>query len=140
MDEEPPEDEMGINTTERLSTGCMKADEGVRESRADFKIRGTSVVPNMHWNKNIIGPIKGQWEENKKRERKAAYGKGHAVLDQPFLIPMTQRGMECNLIQPLDTVEEIWIVHEVPDVYRNLCSRSMKFVHTRPLNHIPQFN
>lgn len=45
MDEELPEDEMGTNARDRLSIGRMKDDEGVRESRTDFKIRGISVVP-----------------------------------------------------------------------------------------------
>lgn len=50
MDEE---DEMGTNATDRLSIGCMKVDEGVRESRADFKISGTSVVPYVHWSEKV---------------------------------------------------------------------------------------
>lgn len=48
MDEEPPEDDMGTNVNDRLSIGRMKVDEGVRGSRADFKISGTSVVPYVH--------------------------------------------------------------------------------------------
>jgi hypothetical protein len=48
VEEEPPEDETGINAMDRLSIGNMKVDEGVRESRADLKTRGTSVVPYVH--------------------------------------------------------------------------------------------
>lgn len=47
--EELPEDEMGTNVRDRLSIGRMKVDEDVRESRADLKISGTSVVPYVHW-------------------------------------------------------------------------------------------
>ena len=50
MDEELPEEEMGTNVRDRLSIGRMKDEEGVRESRADLKINGTSVVPYVHWN------------------------------------------------------------------------------------------
>ena len=67
MDEELPEDEMGINMTERLSIGCMKADEGVRESRADLKARGTSVVPYVHWSEDVVRTDKGQLEEKRTR-------------------------------------------------------------------------
>lgn len=42
---------MGTNATDRLSIGRMKVDECVRESFADAKISGTSVVPYVHWNK-----------------------------------------------------------------------------------------
>lgn len=45
MVEELPEDEMGMNVRDRLSIGRIKVDEGFRESCADLKISGTSVVP-----------------------------------------------------------------------------------------------
>ena len=40
-----------MNATDRLSIGCRRVDEGVRESRADLKMRGTSVVPYVHWSR-----------------------------------------------------------------------------------------
>ena len=69
-----------------------------------------------------------------------AYGKSHAVLDQPLLVLTAQRGMMRDLIQPSDPVEEIRIVLKVPDVHRYLGGRSMKFVHARSMNHIPQLS
>ena len=50
--EELPEDETGRKATYRLSIGRMMIDEGVRESRADVKINGASVVPYVHWARN----------------------------------------------------------------------------------------
>ena len=69
-----------------------------------------------------------------------AYGKVHTVLDQPLLVLTVQRGMVGNLIQPPDPMEEVRIVLEVSDVYRDLRGRSMEFVHARSMNHIPQLS
>ena len=83
MDEELPEDEIGTNMTERPSIGCIKAEEGVRESRTDLKVRGTSVVPYVHWSENAVRPRKSQWEENSKRVndrlRKRPCGSGPTI-------------------------------------------------------------
>ena len=140
MVEELPEDEMGTNVTDRLSIGRMKVDEGFRESCADLKMSGTSVVPYVHWRGDTAGGAKGQRKENKEREPRVTYGKCDTVLDQPLLILTVQRGMVCDLIQPPDPVEEIRIVFEVSDVYGDLRGRSMEFIHTRSMNHIPQLN
>jgi len=70
----------------------------------------------------------------------ATYGEGHSALDRPFLILAVQGGVVRDLVQPSDTVEEIRIVPEVSDVYRDLSGRSMEFVHPRPLNHVPQLS
>ena len=51
---------------------------------------------------------------------------------------MAQRGVMNDLFQPLDAVQEICIMREVPDVYGYLRGRGVYLVHTRPLNHIPQ--
>ena len=69
-----------------------------------------------------------------------AYGKCHAVLDQPLLVLTVQRSMMRDLIQPLDPMEEVRIVLEVSDVHRDLCGRGMEFVRTRSMNHIPQLD
>jgi hypothetical protein len=90
--------------------------------------------------KNTTGRGKNKWKENKEREPMVAYGKGHTVLDQPLLILTVQRGMMYDLVQPPDPVQEIRVVLEVSDVYRDLRGRSMKFVHTRSMNHISQLN
>ena len=41
---------MGTNATDRPSIGRMKVDVGVRGSRTDVRISGTSVVPYVYWN------------------------------------------------------------------------------------------
>ena len=43
-----------------------------------------------------------------------------------------------DLFQPLDAVQEICIMREVPDVYGYLRGRGVQFVRTCPLDHIPQ--
>ena len=48
MEEELPADEAGRKATDRLSIGRIMIDEYVRESRADVKINGASVVPYVH--------------------------------------------------------------------------------------------
>lgn len=131
---------MGTNVRDRLSIGRRNVDEGVRESCADLKISGTSVVPYVHWRKNTTGRTRGQWKENEERESMVAYGKGHTVLDQPLLVLTVQRSMMRDLVQPPDPMEEVRIVLEVSDVYRYLRGRGMEFVRTRPMNHIPQLD
>ena len=46
----------------------------------------------------------------------------------------------CNLIQPSDPVEEIRIVLEISDVYRDLRGRGVKLIHARPVDHISQLD
>jgi len=69
-----------------------------------------------------------------------AYGKGHTVLDQPFLVFTAQGGMMYDLVQSFDPVEETRIVLEVPDVCSDLLAHSMEFVRTRSMNHISQLD
>ena len=66
-----------------------------------------------------------------------AHGKGYAVLGQPFLVFAVKRGVMCDLVQPPDAEKDIRVVCEVPDVSGDPRGRSIEFVHTRPLNHIP---
>ena len=77
-------------------------------------------------------------EGNEKRECVVTYGKDYTVLDKPFLVLTAQRRVVYDLVQPPDPVEETRIVLEVSDVYSDLLGRTMKFVRTRPMNHIPQ--
>jgi len=131
---------MGTNVRDRLSIGRRNVDEGVSESCADLKISGTSVVPYVHWRENTTRKTRGQWKENKESEPMVAYGKCHTVLDQPLLVLTVQGGVMRDLIQPPDPMEEVRIVLEVSDVYRDLRGRSMEFVRTRSMNHIPQLD
>ena len=113
----------------------MKVDEGVRVSLTDVNISGTSVVPYVHWTNVSVRKANG-W----RKKRNGAYGKSHMVLDQPFLVLAVQRSMMCDLIQPLNAVENICIVPEISDVDRDLRGSCMQSVDTRPPDHITQFN
>ena len=68
MDEELPEDEIGTNATDLLSIGNMKVDEGVRESCADLRINGTSVVPYVYCSKILARETKGELEGNEEKK------------------------------------------------------------------------
>lgn len=76
----------------------------------------------------------------KQREWEVSHGKGYTVLDQPLLVLTVERSVVCDVFQPSDPVKEVRIVLEISDVHRDLRGRGIKFIHARPMDHIPQLN
>jgi len=81
VEEELPEDEAVRKATDWLSIGRMVMDEDVRESRADVKINGASVVPYVHWTMNDEKEFHTRVERNECVQQRPC-GFGSTILRQ----------------------------------------------------------